>query len=76
MNYLSAMPIPVDSSLLASVAYDATAAVLQLELRSGSNYRYFGVPRTTYEALLAADSKGTYFNGFIRERFSYALVKR
>jgi hypothetical protein len=61
---------PVDSSLLCSVAY-SIHATLELELRSGAVYRYFGVPRSVFEGLLAADSKGAYFNRHVRSRFPY-----
>jgi hypothetical protein len=33
-------------------------------------YKYFGVPQHLYEALSDADSKGQFFNRFIRGRFS------
>ena len=69
-------PLAVDSSLLASVAYDASQLVLQLEFRSGAIYRYFAVPATIHEDLLVADSKGSYFNSRIRGNFSYTLVRR
>ena len=67
------VPIAVDSSLLASAAYDADESVLQLEFRDGAIYRYFAVPPAVYHDLLAADSKGSYFNKQIRGRFLYIL---
>jgi len=66
-------PIVVDSSLLASAGYDAGESVLQLEFRDGAIYRYFAVPAAVYDDLLAADSKGSYFNKQIRGRFLYIL---
>lgn len=71
-----AEPVAVNSSLLASAAYDARASVLQLEFRNGAIYRYFAVPATTYEDLLAADSKGSFFNSQIRACFQYVLIRR
>jgi hypothetical protein len=70
MSHPEAARIPVQSSLLASVAYSVHAA-LDLEFRSGNLYRYFTVPRAVFEELIAADSKGTYFNLFIKGRFPY-----
>lgn len=32
-------------------------------------YKYFGVPQHLYKALSEADSKGQFFNRFIRGRF-------
>jgi hypothetical protein len=69
-------PLAVDSSLLASVDYDASQLVLQLEFRSGAIYRYFTVPATIHADLLAADSKGSYFNHRIRGNFPYTLIRR
>ena len=64
--------LTVQSSLLAGVAYDNGQATLQVEFRSGSVYRYFQVPRHTYQELLQANSKGAYFNRHIRGVFGYA----
>ena len=63
----------VESTTLASVAYDDVRETLQPEFRSGTIYRYFGVPLSVCEGLLSAPSKGRYFNGVIRGRFRYAL---
>jgi hypothetical protein len=76
MTFTQDGPLAVDSSLLASVDYDASQSVLQLEFRSGAMYRYFAVPATIHEDLLSADSKGSYFNSRIRGNFPYTLVRR
>jgi hypothetical protein len=60
--------IPVDSSLIRSVTYGADAT-LTVRFHSGAVYRYFTVPHRILEALLAAPSKGAYFNRHIREEF-------
>jgi hypothetical protein len=62
MTLSQAKPVDVNSSLLANVSYDAGQSVLQLELCDGAIYRYFDVPPVIYEGLLAANSKGSYFN--------------
>ena len=69
-------PLAVDSSLLAGAAYDLSESVLQLEFRDGAIYRYFAVPAAVYDDLLAADSKGSYFNKQIRGRFRHILLRR
>lgn len=71
-----AAAVAVHSSLIATVSYDASQYVLQLEFCDGAIYRYFGVPAAICEDLLAAESKGTYFNREIRDCFRYALVRR
>jgi len=64
----------VESTTLATVVYDAAGQVLWLEFRSHAVYCYFGVPAAVHHALLAADSKGAYFNRSIRDRFPYHRV--
>src|ERR1039457_2465554 len=64
----------VESTSLATVAYDDARKLLQLEFCSRAIYQYFGVPAAVHAALLRAPSKGTYFNRVIRGRFPYALV--
>jgi hypothetical protein len=76
MTPTQAGPVAVDSSLLASVTYDGSESFLQLEFRDGAIYRYFAVPFAVYDDLLAADSKGSYFNRRIRGRFRHLLLRR
>ena len=64
----------VESTTLATVVYDAAAHLLWLEFRSHAVYCYFGVPAAVHHALLTADSKGAYFNRYIRDRFPYQRV--
>ena len=69
-------PVAVNSSVLAQVSYRAGQSVLQLWFCNGAIYRYFGVPASICDNLLAAQSKGTYFNHEIRDRFRYILIRR
>ena len=66
--------VTVESSTLATVAYDEARERLRLEFCSGAIYEYSGVPGAVHRALLAAPSKGRYFNDAIRERFAYRLI--
>ena len=59
--------IPVNSRNIASVGYDAESATLRVQFLKGSSYDYQGVPMEVYEGLLAAASKGDYFNNVIRK---------
>ena len=56
----------ITSTVLASVAYDDSMAVLELEFASGDVYRYFAVPPSVHRGLLAAESAGTFFAERIR----------
>jgi len=64
----------VESSTLATVAYDQVRELLQLEFCSRVIYQYVGVPAAVHAALLSAPSKGRYFNQAIRGCFPYRLV--
>ncbi len=64
----------VESTTLATVAYDDAQELLQLEFCSRAIYQYFGVPAAVYAALLCAPSKGSYFNRVIRGRFPYSVA--
>jgi len=64
----------VESTTLATVAYDDARKLLRLEFRGRAIYQYFGVPAAVHAALLRAPSKGGYFNRVIRGRFRYALA--
>ena len=64
----------VESSTLATVAYDEGRELLQLGFCAGAVYQYFGVPAAVHLALLDAPSKGRFFNHSIRGRFTYCLI--
>ena len=64
----------VESSALATVAYDEVQELLQLGFCSRAVYQYYGVPATVHQALLSAPAKGRYFNHAIRGRFPYRLI--
>jgi hypothetical protein len=73
-NYNSmAFYATLDSSVLKAAAY-STDETLELEFCSGAIYRYFNAPCTVFENLLAATSKGTYFNLYIRDSFRHHRV--
>jgi hypothetical protein len=65
----------VISSELHSVRYDDATNVLEVEFRTGGVYQYFGVPRELYDALMAAESKGRFFNAIIKPRYRYARIE-
>jgi hypothetical protein len=67
---------PVESSTLASVGYDATTFVLELEFRSGHVYQYLGTPFRIHCELRDAESQGRYFNQKIRDHFPHIHLPR
>lgn len=60
--------------MLAAIAYNKRRKILELEFLSGSSYQYLNVPAPLYRALLAADSKGRFYNSFIKRRFESQKV--
>ena len=64
-------PVPLQSRTLTSARYDPDRFQLELEFRSGKRYLYSQVPRQCYQELLQAQSKGGYFNRYIRNRFAF-----
>lgn len=57
----------VDSSVIESVGYEG--GVLEVRFRNGGLYRYRGVPRATFVALMGAPSKGRFFNRYVRDAY-------
>ena len=58
---------PVSSRSLASVGYDESGAVLEVEFNHGGVYQYSGVPEEVYQGLMNAGSHGTFYNEFIKK---------
>lgn len=75
MTFSEVAPVRANSTLLATLAYDAAESILQLEFCDGSVYRYFAVPQAVYRGLLTAASQGSYFNHQIRNDYLYALLR-
>lgn len=64
------------SRSLAWALYHPRRRWLNIAFRTGKLYRYFNVPICYYQQLLAAESKGRYFNSTIRNRFPYQDLSR
>jgi len=58
---------PVQSTNLASVGYDSANMILEIEFLKGGIYQYFNVPSHIHEGLMAAGSKGIYFDQNIKK---------
>ncbi len=64
----------VTSSNLDRVGYDAVNRQLIVVFKSGTAYRYDGVPNDVYEALLQATSKGKFFSARVRKAFPFTRL--
>lgn len=66
--------VPVTSSNIASVGYDANTNTLEIEFNSGHIYQYFDVPNSIYDDLVSASSVGQYFHQTIKGIYRYARI--
>jgi KTSC domain len=67
--------ISVSSSNLASIGYDSSTQVLEVEFLDGSIYQYSDVPSSVYAGLMAASSHGSYLAQHVKKAgYSYQKV--
>lgn len=70
------MPV-LDSDAVIAVHYDDKRLELRATFRPRARtYVYRDVPREVYDALLAADSQGAFFNAHIRDAYAFREVRR
>jgi len=70
------MPV-LDSEALIVVHYNENARELSATFRpKARTYVYRDVPREVYDALLAAESRGAFFNAHIRDHYAFREVRR
>lgn len=65
---------PVESTSLESIGYDSAEQKLEVEFKHGAVYAYLEVPGEVFEAFIAADSKGTFFNSDIKPRYDFVGI--
>ena len=58
------------SSCFAEANYDEHQSTLRIRFHNGWIYTYFALPRSVFEGLIAAASKGSFFHSSIRPHFS------
>ncbi|WP_375580681.1 KTSC domain-containing protein [Marivirga tractuosa] len=63
--------IPVDSSNIASVGYDAENKILEIEFHYGAIYQFNDVPKEVFEGLISASSVGSYYMNEVKSKFEY-----
>lgn len=62
----------VKSSNVDKVGYDEATKTLGVVFKNGGAYHYADVPKSVYDALLAADSVGAYIHAHVKGRFSHS----
>lgn len=65
----------VDSSMILAINYDAAQEVMELELHSGAIWRFHHVPDILVEDMLRAESKGKFYNAWVRDLFDREVVR-
>jgi HTH-type transcriptional regulator/antitoxin HigA len=64
----------VTSSAISDIRYDPSRRALHITFVSDKQYIYARVPKSVYEAFRSAESKGTFFNKFIRDAYAFQEV--
>ena len=67
-------PVITNSSCTHSIAYEVESQELTIVFVERGTYKYFGVPADDYLGLKEANSQGTYFNLYIRDRYPYERI--
>ena len=71
---MNSQMIPVTSSKIKAVYFDAQAMILKIEFLRDGLFEYYGVPERIFNELLEADSPGLFFKRFIKDKFRYVKV--
>ena len=61
--------VPVTSSNIAKIGYDADRRELRLEFKSGATHDHLAVPPAEYAALMSAESHGKYYASNIKKQY-------
>lgn len=61
--------IRVRSSAILAVGYDPGAQQMRIQFHEGHTYTFCRVPKSIFDGLLAAGSKGRYYDQNIRDRY-------
>jgi len=67
--------LPVNSSLITSIAYDSSRNALEVVFCKGGIYEYSPVSSEQFQALYNAGSVGEYFNNEIRPKTPVKKVR-
>jgi hypothetical protein len=61
----------VDSSNIEAIGYDDSAQDLHMRFLTGGYYVYHGVPRTVFDELMSAPSKGSFLNREVKGVYQF-----
>lgn len=63
--------LPVQSSQIGSIGYDAATQTLYVQFKRGGLYSYENVPAEKWQRFQAAESKGKFLGAEIKGHFNY-----
>ena len=70
--------IPVSSSMIASIGYEPSQLLLEVEFLKGGIYQYLDVPQAVVNELMATAqsgaSVGTYFRAHVRDAYRHVKL--
>jgi hypothetical protein len=66
--------IDVESTLIHSIGYDEDKRILEIRFHETGSYRYYDVEPEVVEEFLEAESKGRYFNDYIRDAYLFTKL--
>jgi hypothetical protein len=69
-------PRAMPSTAIRRLFYDSAKSELRVTFVSGRRYVYADVPAEVFEAFNTAESRGTFFNHEIRDRYDYREIRR
>ena len=61
---------PVKSSRIHSIAYDESSSILEIRFRDNKTLQYFGVPPRIFRDFLQVVSKGRFYDGVNKGKFT------
>lgn len=65
----------VQSSAVRRITWDDRTATLFVQFADGDLYAYLGVPRSVFEAFVAAPSHGAFFAAAVRDRYPFRRLR-
>lgn len=71
---MQAHMMPVVSSKLKAVGYEESPMILRVEFYKDGVFECYGVPELVYRDLLDAQSLGSYFKRYIKNRYRYVKI--
>lgn len=63
----------VDSTMISAIGW--RKGILTVQFSTGAKYTYVLVAKDVYEKFLAAESKGKFFNAYIKHQYTHVKVK-